>query len=390
MISHTASTRQPPAGGPGSRAHLDGLLQELRRGERAGFLRYFQLFRSPVYDFALRLLRDETAAVAATTEAFVVGFRQVILDGADTDLRVLTWRCAFDACSEQAGAGADDGLRTDPARAHESPRAHRLHKPGGPGRRFEAALDALDLRRRAVLLLHDVHGLSVAETAAVFAIGAEAAGTLLFRAREQFRQAFDARTTDLSGGSCRLAERAVAGAVGLGLGEEEVRRLRRHAGYCRPCRGVMKTWGEGPAGLAVFLEPAPLPRVLSTPVFPGAVESALVPVPAGMSMLGRSLGRAGRALRSRAAAYVVAAACLALAVGVAAREESVRQFVFVQSAGPSIRSGDPAAGGSPARAGRRRGVRPAFVQRLSRGDRSGDGLARHGGFAGDGPAVVGQ
>ena len=197
MISHTASTRQPPAGGPGSTAHLDGLLQELRRGERDGFLRYFQLFRSPVYDFALRLLGDETAAVAATTEAFVVGFRQVILDEADTDLRVLTWRCALEACSDAGGrgerrpSGRIRPARTDAAGA-PPPRARRARSPvrGGAGDPGPSPARRAPSPRRA-------RPERSPQTAAVFAISVEAAGTLLFRAREQFRQAFDERSTDL-------------------------------------------------------------------------------------------------------------------------------------------------------------------------------------------------
>ena len=59
MARITASTRQPPAGGPGSASDPDELLQGLRRGERDDFVRYFQRFRVPVYDFSLRLRRDE-------------------------------------------------------------------------------------------------------------------------------------------------------------------------------------------------------------------------------------------------------------------------------------------------------------------------------------------
>ena len=59
MVRFTASTRQPPAGGLGSASELDQLLEGLRRGERDGFVRYFELFRTPVYGFVLHLLRDE-------------------------------------------------------------------------------------------------------------------------------------------------------------------------------------------------------------------------------------------------------------------------------------------------------------------------------------------
>ncbi len=337
MIRLTASTRQPPAGGPGSGAHLDGLLQELRRGERDGFARYYRLFRSAVYDFSLRLLGDETAAVAATTEAFVLAFRQLITDEDAADLRVVTYRCALGACVDRAGAQGEGAAADADARV-EAPQASPRAQGAGAGR-FAAALDSLDVRRRAALLLHDLHGLRLAEAAAVFAVTEEAAGALLFRAREEFRVALAARSTGLVGGACRQAEQAAAGAVGQGLGDDELQRLRRHAAYCRPCRAVMKSWAGGSVGLAVLLEGASPPLALATvPVFGGAGASSVdVPAAAGAGVLGRMLRPAGRVLRGRAVAYVVAVACIALAAGVVLRQEGVRQFVVAESVGPAIR-----------------------------------------------------
>ena len=335
MLSLTVSTRQPPAGGPGGAPRLDELLTELRRGEREGFVRYFQLLRSPVYAFARRLLGDETQAVAATTAAFVAAFRQVILDEDVADLWVVTCRCALEACADRAAAPGAGSSAEHPAR-REAPRLGR----GGSGdasRRFGAALEALPLRRRAALLLHDMGGLNLAQMAAVFAVSEEAAGALLFRAREEFRQAFDERSAD-GAGTCRQAEQAAAAAVGLGLGDDALRRLHRHAAYCRPCRAAMKTWGAGPVGLTGLLGPLPLPRALATPpVFGGVIEIGDVTPAAGASVLGRGLRSTGRFLRSRAAAYAVAVACLALAGGLVLYEGRAQTFFFAESVGPAIR-----------------------------------------------------
>ena len=261
MMRSTVSTRQPPAGGPGGTSHPDALLRELRRGERDAFVRYFELFRSPVYGFTRRLLDDDAAALAATTETFAVVFRRAVLDEGAADLQALTYRCALDACVVRADAG---GVPRRPA--------------SETNRRFEAALESLDLRRRAALLLHDVHGLGAAGIAAVFAITEESAGALLFRAREEFRAAFDAGPARPEGRGCRQAEQAVAGAVGLGLAGDQLQRLRLHAAYCRPCRRAMRRWGAAPVGLAAVLEPASLPEALAAPpVFGGAIAAAPVP-----------------------------------------------------------------------------------------------------------------
>ena len=215
-----------------------------------------------------------------------------------------------------------------------------------------AALDSMDMRRRAALLLHDVHGLGIVQTAAVFSVTAEAAGAQLFRAREMFQQALAARSTDLPGGTCRQAEQAAAGAVGQGLSEDELRRLRRHTAYCRTCRAVMKSWGGASIGLAVLIKQPPVPQALAAaPVFAGGAPAGAAPLAVGTGALGRVLRPVGRVLRSRSAAYVVAAACIALAVGVAVRQEGVRQFVLAESVGPAIRLviAPPADAGQPAK-----------------------------------------
>jgi DNA-directed RNA polymerase specialized sigma24 family protein len=315
----TVSTRQSPAGGPRGTSHSDALLRELRRGERDAFVRYFELFRVPVYGFARQLLDDDAAAVAATTETFAVVLRRAVLDEGATDLQTLTFRSALDACAARAGAV---GVPRRPTTETSRP--------------FEAALESLDLRRRAALLLHDVHGLDAAGIAAVFAITEEAAGAELFRAREEFRAAFDAGSARPEGRGCRQAEQAVAGAVGMGIAGDQLQRLRLHAAYCRPCRRAMRTWGAAPVGLAAVLEPAPLPQALAEPpVFGGAIAAA--PVPSPRAGLLATLRPAAHFLGSRTVAYLVAVACLALAAGVAINAQGVRPSLLFQSVGPAVR-----------------------------------------------------
>ena len=178
-----------------------------------------------------------------------------------------------------------------------------------------------------------MHGLSAAGIATVFAITEEAAGALLFRAREEFRAAFGARSARPEGRGCRQAEQAVAGAVGLGLAGDQLQRLRLHAAYCRPCRRAMRAWGAAPVGLAAVLEAAPLPKALAAPPVFGATDAASVTAPrAGVFAAPRP---AARFVRSRTLAYVVAVACLALAAGVAIQAQGVRPFILFQSVGPA-------------------------------------------------------
>jgi DNA-directed RNA polymerase specialized sigma24 family protein len=305
-----------------------------------------------VHHFAWRLLRDDAAAVGATRDALTAAFRRSILDDDVTDLETLTFRCAFEAGE----------ARPEPAQGTPGAVANGAlvvgRRSGGPEegaarQRFEAALESLEPRQRAALLLHDLQGMDAARSGEVLGLGAEAAGALLFRAREEFRATLHARPGYVSDRRCRQAEEALAGAVGLGMDQNGLTRLRRHAGYCRPCRKVMKSWTAANVGLAAVLMPPLLPEALAAaPVF-GDVVDGLVPG-AGQSRGGIPLpvARVARALKGRAAAWVLAAACLALAAGLVVNGLGLRQSVLMQSVGPAIRLivAPPADGSEPAAA----------------------------------------
>jgi DNA-directed RNA polymerase specialized sigma24 family protein len=346
MVSSTASTRQPPAGGPKATRRLDDLLCGLRRGERDAFVRYFSLVRAPVYQFALLMLRDGREAADATSDALVGTFRRAVLDGAAgvadgaaADLEVMTYRSVLEACED--GLGRTDAVGMTPAPAESA-----------LGRRFAAALEGVEPRRRAALLLHDLTGLDDVRRAAVLGLSEAAAAALLFRAREDFRDALRLREPVGAAAACTQAEDAAAGAVGIGLGADGLSRLQRHAEYCAPCRGVMREWTGAAVGLASALTVPTLPQALSVaPVF-GDVDAA----PAGGGAVGLPalgvLARAGHLVRSRAAAWIVAVACLAAATGLVLHATGVRPLVVMQSVGPAIRliTAPPADGSEPAEA----------------------------------------
>jgi DNA-directed RNA polymerase specialized sigma24 family protein len=331
MVRSTASTRQPPAGGLGGASELDELLAGLRRGERDCFVRYFDLFRAPVYGFAFQLLHDEAAAAVAAVQSLSAAFRRVTLFDDGSDLEALTYRCALDACQAYVAAMGDDT-------AAGSAGGLTLASSNAASSHIDLALDSLETRQRAALLLHDVQGMSAARLAVVFSLTAEAAGALLFRSRTEFRDAFAARAAHARGGACRQAEEAVAGTVGLGFSPGELERLRSHAAYCRPCRRAMKGWPAGAFGLALALEQAPPPKALAAPAgFATASVAVAAGAGGGGSWIARILRPVGRALKSRPAAYVLAAACLTVAAGAVLHQQGVGPSVLFESVGPAVR-----------------------------------------------------
>ena len=336
--------------------HSDSLLQELRRGERDGFARYFELYRASVYDLARRMLQDDEAAAAATVEVFTRAYRDVLLHDDGVGLRALTCRATLQVCRERlVDETTDRGAASAAATPAVATAADRREETD-LGRRFGQALETLPFRFQAALLIHDVAGLRPSELAAVFGVTEEAAAALLFRAREEFRRAFEELSAARSTTRCRLAELAAAGAVGRSLSADEMRKLDEHATYCRPCRRTMKEWGGRAIGLALFLEAAPLPPALeTTPVFGSAVPIAgALGAAAGYGLVRRALGQTERILKSRAAAYALAAACLALSIGIATQlPQGDRSFVLLSGVAlrlpQSAPSATSAAHPSPAR-----------------------------------------
>lgn len=326
------------------------LVDDLRNGDRDAFVRFYELYRLPIYNLVLRLLHGSGDAESVTREVFVKAYRQILLHRGDIDLTPLVYRVAVNTCHEHVGVGGADGL------LRESGEDGDAQSGGGQqsdlGRRFEQALQTLNDRQYAALLLNDVHGLRQDATATVFGLSADAAAALLFRASEEFRRAFDELTSGRSDSTCPLAETAAASAVGRRtLPDDETRKLREHAEYCGHCRATMAAWGAGAIGLTLFLVEAPLPEALqAAPVFgtlsPIATDEATehetrggaAAAASGSAAVVALLATVGRALASRAAAYAVAAVCFAAFLGLAvyvSQHEWQSQQLF-SSPGPPV------------------------------------------------------
>ena len=208
----------------------------------------------------------------------------------------MTCRCAFEACVDRAAATGAGSTGESTAR-HEAPRPGR----GGPGEashRFGAALEALPIRRRAALLLHDLCGLTPAQMAAA---------SRSARKRPVRCSSAPARSSDK--GSTNARRMRAPEDVGRRSKRRPVRSgsdsaaTRQPAG---PARSLLQALPRGdedlgrwPVGLAVLLEPLPLPQALATPpVFGGLAEPGHVTPVAGASVLGRGIRSLAGSLRS--------------------------------------------------------------------------------------------
>jgi DNA-directed RNA polymerase specialized sigma24 family protein len=364
VMDQNAYPDPPPFGGANIRDGLDTLIASLRRGERQAFLRYHELYRITVHAFICHLVGDERSALDLTAETFAAAYRQVLLLEGPVDLPVMTYAAALESCAawlERAtdGAGVEAETATDAAVA-------RAAAADGPGRRAAEALGTLEWRDRVALLLYDLCGLDAARAAVVLGTTEEAAGAVRFQAAEQFRTAFEAVSGCLPSRPCRVAEQGAAGAVGRGLSVIELHRLDHHAEYCRSCRKTLLGWGAG-TGLALLLpRPVPPPDLDVAPVFGAIGAVAAASGSDGARFFARPLLVFGRALKTKAAAYVLAAACLALAVGLAVElpRADLRYIVLRPAAWWPLNMPQPTPHASPSGSERRTESRTASATSL--------------------------
>ena len=177
--------------------------------------------------------------------------------------------------------------------------------------RVETTLGELPKRQQVALVLRDVHGLSVTETASVLGVTRGSADVLLTRARAGFRRVFLAG--DYVSGRCGVADGILAGGVGGGVSAADRSRLEEHARTCPDCRRVAGLWSVAPVGLGLLLPQVALPGGLSLSATLAAAQAAGVVLPAGL----------GAAAGAGAAASAGGSGAAASATGVSAAAGSV-------------------------------------------------------------------
>jgi len=308
------------------------LAEGLREGKVEAFEVLFKTYRSPVYNLVLRMVHDPQEAEDVTQEVFLKAFRQIPQQGEEFRLRPWLYRVTTFTCF--------DHLRRRRRRPQVGdvdpetiPASHDQYEQADLATQIELALQRLDERQRAALVLKDLHGLRHDEIAGVLGISGGAAATLLFRARRAFAQAFvRGPAGDRAARGCPIARRAAALFVDREASPREKRLLVEHARTCPECRRALRLAQTQAHGLGLFLTsvdppmglgdspgvPPWLLHGLPTPSLPlagnpaGSSSSSALPTP------GPTTGPVAVGLLTRVGtATLVKAALIALAIGAA-------------------------------------------------------------------------
>lgn len=299
---------QPQASVPTGFADEESLLAGLRAGRREAFESLHGDFAAPIYNLALRIVDDPQDAQDVTQEVLIKVFRSPPQSsGPGFSLAAWLYRVTVNASFDHLRARkrrpviAMDAEREPAAVVDEYERAELAG-------RVDQTLRSLPKRQQVALVLRDVHGLTVGETANVLGVTRGSADVLLSRARRSFRRVFLADGDDsvAAPAACTVADEVLAGSVGGGLSDERRARLLEHARTCPECRRTVDLWGVAPVGLGLLVSQAALPAELSLTATFAAASAAGVAIPAaGLGAVG-AVGAAGAASAAGGSAGAVA------------------------------------------------------------------------------------
>ena len=299
---------EPQASGPGGFADESALVAGLRAGTPEAFEALHAAYARGIYSLALRIVDDPHEAEDVAQEVLVKVLRGLPPEKGRFKLPAWLYRVTVNAAFDHVRARkrrpvtvAEENAPELASPVDEFERTELAH-------RVESTLKELPKRQQLALVLRDVHGLSVGETASVLGVTRPSADVLLSRARASFRRLFLAGVR--VAGRCAEADRILAGGVGGGISTRDRARLKEHAKSCPDCRRTVELWGFAPAGLGLLLPQVALPAKLSLVGTLAAAKAAGVALPVGLgaaAAAGAVLG-SGPAAGSGAAAAVTQAA----------------------------------------------------------------------------------
>jgi RNA polymerase sigma-70 factor (ECF subfamily) len=211
LFSDAAAARLPtPAPGADHDPPDEALVEKARAGDRAAFELLMRRNNRRVYRTIRAVLRDGAEVEDAMQEAYVSAFTH--LDQFEGTARWSTWLCriaynealarvrsrkrfvSIDA-NHEAGSEAtmqhDDVPRNAPTTPNPDP--ERTAGDRELARALEAAIDRLPDIYRSVLVLRQIDGLGVAETASILDVAEEVVKTRLHRARGLLRAELEER-----------------------------------------------------------------------------------------------------------------------------------------------------------------------------------------------------
>ena len=182
---------------PGVTADEELLVSQAKAGNHAAFEALVQRYERQIYAFTYRMMGNQEDAFDLTQECFIRAYKN--LDRTNAELNVSAWlhRIASNACLDQLRRRKRirwlpwEGPKHEPLlNNHPTDNPERVAMATENTSDVQRVLDAMTPRNRQALVLREYEGLSTREIGDIMNLSRSAVKSVLFRAREEFRQAY--------------------------------------------------------------------------------------------------------------------------------------------------------------------------------------------------------
>ena len=176
------------------------LMDRHRGGDTAAFGEIFRRHRDRMWAVAMRTTGDHEMAADCVQEAFISAFRRA--DGYRGEAALTTWlhRIVVNACLDRLRRERTPVRRAGDLAELDLADAHDRHASAETGLVVRAALGRLPEAQRLALVLVDMQGLSVSETAEILGVAEGTVKSRCFRGREALASLLRDEGTDSSPG----------------------------------------------------------------------------------------------------------------------------------------------------------------------------------------------
>jgi RNA polymerase sigma-70 factor (ECF subfamily) len=182
---------------PDVTADEDLLVSQAKAGSQEAFEALVMRYERQIYAFTYRMMGNPDDAFDLTQECFIRAYKN--LGRTNAELNVSAWlhRIASNACLDVLRRRKRirwmpwDASKHEPMLdSHPTDDPERVAMAGENTSDVQLVLDAMSPRNRQALILREYEGLSTQEIGEVMGLSRSAVKSVLFRAREEFRQVY--------------------------------------------------------------------------------------------------------------------------------------------------------------------------------------------------------
>lgn len=177
-------------------------IERARHGDQIAFAEIYQHFERPIYGLIYRLMGNAEDAFDITQDVFVKAYKALAKTSPDLNLSAWLHRIASNTCLDVLRRrkivrwlpwDPTEHANITPASANDEPERQLLGQE--TRRQVQAVLNQMNERYRLCLVLREYQELSCEEIAEIMGTSRQAVKSMLFRARDQFREIYEKQQT---------------------------------------------------------------------------------------------------------------------------------------------------------------------------------------------------